>query len=403
MKNVAIVAEYNPFHTGHAYQIQRIREEFGADATVIALMSGTFVQRGDIAVADKWVRAEAAVRGGVDLVLELPFPYSMAGAEFYATAAVRLLRAIGGIDLLSFGSESGDLPLLLRTAENMQSDAFRASLRAALKENREGGYAKTTEDVYRSVFSEEMCDGLFRPNNILALEYLKALAAQGGAMRPHTVKREGADYTESGIVDAGHQSATAIRNALKAGDLSALSYLPEAAAHTYRAAIRDGVCPADAERLSPAILSFFRLNPTPTVRDLCDATGGLYTRLAKKSREATGIHSLATLSETKKYTNARIRRVMWFSFFGVTSSEVSAPPSYTQVLALNGRGQSFLKAAKRTATIPILTKPSDLRDLPPEAIPGKRRADVADEVAESAMPKPRAATALLRHTPFLEK
>ena len=96
MKNVAIVAEYNPFHTGHAYQIRRIREEFGADATVIALMSGTFVQRGDIAVADKWVRAEAAVRGGVDLVLELPFPYSMAGAEFYATAAVRLLRAIGG-------------------------------------------------------------------------------------------------------------------------------------------------------------------------------------------------------------------------------------------------------------------------------------------------------------------
>ena len=403
MKNVAVIAEYNPFHTGHAYQIRKIREAFGEETTVIAFMSGTFVQRGDIAIADKWVRAEAAVRGGADLVLEIPFPYSASGAEFYATAAVRLIRSVGGIDILSFGSESGDLTMLSRAAENMMTPEYQKAFREALKNTRGGGYPATAEEIYRRLFATDFAEDIFRPNNILAMEYLKAIAREDAGLLPHTVKREGADYAQCELTEDSHPSATAVRKHLLEGDLSALSYLPAEVAAVYRAAISRGECPADAERLSPAILSFFRLNPTPTVPEIRDATGGLYTRLAKKSREATGITSLATLSETKKYTNARIRRAMWFSFFGVTSSEVSAPPTYTQVLALNGRGQAFLKAAKRTAKIPILTKPSAKDALPPEAIPGKMRADAADEVAESAMPKPRAATALLRHTPFLAK
>ncbi len=403
MKNVAIVAEYNPFHTGHAYHIRKIREEFGEDATIIALMSGTFVQRGDIAIADKWVRAEAAVRGGVDLVLELPFPYSAAGAEFYADAAVSLLLSVGGIDVLSFGSESGDLDTLTRIASRMQTMEYKSALLSALKEKSPSGYPETAEAVYRSLYPNDRTENFFRPNNILAAEYLKALSKRGASVLPHTVKRAGADYTATTLTPGVHPSATALRALLRSNDRTALELMPRESADVYRAALLRGECPADAERLSPAILSFFRLNPTPTVSDIRDATGGLYTRLAKKSREATGITSLASLSETKKYTNARIRRAMWFSFFGVTSPEVSKAPAYTQVLALNGRGQSFLKNAKRKADIPILTKPSAIDALPPEAIPGKRRADAADEVAELAMPKPRAATALLRHTPFVLK
>lgn len=403
MKNVAVIAEYNPFHTGHAYHIRKVREEFGQDTTVIAFMSGTFVQRGDIAVADKWVRAEAAVQGGADLVLEIPFPYSAAGAEFYATAAVRLILSVGGIDVLSFGSEVGDTDALLRIAEHMQSDDYVFALKDALKDRRKDGFPASAEAVYRSVFPEENTEDFFRPNNILAIEYLKALSRENASVLPHTVKRVGAAYADDVLPTQGYPSATSLRKLLLAGDPSALSYMPKEVAQVYRGAILRGICPADAERLSPAVLSFFRLNPTPQNPDIRDAAGGLYTRLAKKSREATGISSLATLSETKKYTNARIRRAMWFSFFGVTSSEVSAPPTYTQVLALNGRGQAFLKAAKRTAKIPILTKPSAIDELTPEAIPGKRFSDATDEVAESAMPRPRAATALLRHTPFLKK
>lgn len=403
MKNVAVIAEYNPFHTGHAYHIRKIREEFGEESTVIALMSGNFVQRGDIAVADKWVRAEAAVRGGVDLVLELPFPYSAAGAEFYANAAVSLLLSLGGIDVLSFGSETGNLDTLSRICNRMQTEDYKTALASALLEKSSDGYPKIAEAVYRTLYPDDPADDFFRPNNILATEYLKAIARKGAGILPHTVRRIGADYASTALVVSEHPSATALRALLLTGDLSALDFMPPRVADTYRDAICRGICPVDAERLSPAILSFFRLNPTPTVPNLQDATGGLYTRLANKSREATGIASLASLAETKKYTNARIRRAMWYSFFGVTSSEVSNSPSYTQVLALNGRGQSFLKAAKRTATVAILTKPSAIGELPPEAIPGKRRADAADEVAELAMPTPRAATALLRHTPFLEK
>ena len=152
MKNVAIVSEYNPFHRGHAYQIRKIRDEFGADTRIIAIMGGHFTQRGEVAVADKYLRARAAVDAGISLVLELPFPYSSASAEVFAKGAVSIADDLGGIDILSFGSECGDVERLSRVAGRINSKDFQEAFEKA---NSKDGYARAMEQTYITLYGTE--------------------------------------------------------------------------------------------------------------------------------------------------------------------------------------------------------------------------------------------------------
>lgn len=401
MKTVAIISEYNPFHSGHEYQIKKIREEFGADTRIVAIMSGNYTQRGEISIMDKSLRAECAVRCGVNLVLELPFPFSSSSAEFFAKSGVRILDSIGVIDYLSFGSESGSISDLVKIAENMNTAEYKNLLNDNLRAKtvRNIGYPELCERTYKELYGKPKITSLSSPNNILALEYIKALSDINSRVIPHTVKRVGAGYSDNTIKEAEHQSASAIRNLLSEDIDSAIKYIPQSAKNVIIENYNNKF-PCESEKLATAVISHFRIN-SPTDVEFHDAGGGLYNRLKNASFEATTISKLTELADTKKYTTARIRRAVWFSFFGVTSSEVKELPLYTQVLAMDNVGKAILKEVKKISCFPIVTKPSSYSFLSDSAKHQKELSDKADAIFQLTKPNSVPGNLSLVTTPYI--
>lgn len=403
MVTVAVISEYNPFHLGHKYHIDKIREEFGDDTQIIAIMSGNYTQRGEIAFADKNLRAKLAVLSGVNLVLELPFPYSISSAEFFASAGVHIANSLGCVDYLSFGSELGDIEALTKIAKKLSSQKYKAELKQKIADNKNSktGYPELCEATYNSLYNEAL-GNIFTPNNILALEYIKALNSSKSRIKPHTVKRCGSGYNESEIAKNTFPSAMAIREKMVKGDISALDFLPNIAKNELLSVLGKDF-PTSAEKLDSAIISTFRLNSPTEKRDIHDAAGGLYNRLHSASFEADSIQSLTALCETKKYTTARIKRAIWYSYIGVTSSDVKSKPEYTQLLALDGTGRRVLKTIKKCGTIPIITKPSCSDNLSARAKTQKALSDKADSVFQLTKPAPVSGNYSLLCSPFVKK
>ena len=405
MKTVAIIAEYNPFHTGHEYQINKIRQEFGQDTRIIAIISGNYTQRGNIAIMDKSTRAECAVRCGVNLVLELPFPFSCSSAEFFAKSGVKIADSLGIIDILSFGSELGDIELLTKISKNMQSSEYEKKLSELISKNDEKrrGYPTLCEKAYKSLFGNDTASAFFTPNNILAIEYIKALLNLNSKIEPHTIKRYGSGYSENQITENQHQSATAIRNLLLSDIHSAVEYIPDLTKSTILFAYNNNEFPCNEENLSSAVISHFRLNSHSAKSDIHDADGGLYNRLRNASFEVASISKLTELADTKKYTSSRIRRAIWYSFFGVTSSEVKELPRYTQVLAMDNVGKSILKEVKKMTDFPVVTKPSSYDFLSERAKRQKELSDKADSIFQLTKPETTYGNISLKTSPFVLK
>ena len=405
MKIAAIIAEYNPFHNGHKYQIDTIRETLGQDTAIVAIMSGNFTQRGELAIADKTVRAEAAVMSGVNLVLELPFPYSMASAEFFASAGVHIAHKIGTVDYLIFGSELGDGAELSEIASNLASDEFSAALRelSASDEYKSCGYPELCEVAYRRTFDADVSSDIFSPNNILALEYIKSLKRESSDIRPITIKRTGAGYSDSFIHGETFQSATAIRELMTSGDNTAFDYMPKSAENAFSRALLSGTAPTNTALLDSAVISHFRMSSPGVTPDIQDAAGGLYNRLCELSAQTNSISALIAAASTKKYTTARIRRALWYSYFGVTSSDVRTPPCYTQVLAMDSVGRAVLKEIKRVSDFPVITKPASYRECTPEVIYQKELALRAESVFCLARKEPLCGSFPVKFTPFVKK
>ncbi len=382
MKVAAIISEYNPFHLGHEYQIREIRRLLGDDTAVIAIMSGNFTQRAEPAVCDKTIRAEAAVNCGVNLVLELPFPYSMSSAEFFAKSGVRIADRIGVVDYLAFGSESGDISELSNIAAAMSSDEYNLTLSALMSSDRckDIGYPELCQMALSRVYGKEITREFFTPNNILGIEYIKAISAEGGSITPITVRRCGSGYHDIINPMSEFQSATAIREELLAQNISALDYIPENARRIFMKAIENGKMPSDVTRLDLSVISSFRLNSPVADVDIQDASGGLYNRLCDMSAEANSISSLTSMAETKKYTKTRIKRAIWNTYFGVTSSDVRSLPAYTQVLAMDSVGRSVLKRIKKVSDFPVITKPSSYRELGEDVCRQKELSNKADAI-----------------------
>ena len=404
MKVAAIIAEYNPFHKGHMYQIDRVRELVGSDTAIIAIMSGNFTQRGEIAIADKTVRAKSTIDCGVNLVLELPFPYSMSSAEFFAKSGVYIADKLGVVDYLVFGSECGDIIELSKIAEIFGSEEFRTKLceLEKCKEHKSLGFPQLCEMAYKSMVCDICNCDFTMPNNILAIEYLIALMELDSKIEPITIKRIGANYNEDFICDTEIQSASAIRSNFKDHDISALDYVPKKARAIYFEAIKNGKMPADASLLDYSVISSFRLNSTAHDVDIHDAAGGLYNRLCEMSAEATSISSLMSMTDTKKYTKARIRRAIWNTYFGVTSSDVRALPSYTQVLAMDQIGRSVLKRIKKMSDFAVITKPSSYKDLGDVVIKQKELSGKADSIYGLTLKNPNSGRFSLTFTPYVK-
>ena len=345
METAGIVAEYNPFHRGHAWHIAETRRRLGGEAPVVCVMSGHWVQRGECALADKWLRAALALDRGADLVVELPTPWAMASAESFARGAVSLLAATGVVDVLSFGSETGELAPLEEAAAALDAPDYPERLRAALGRG-------LSFPAARQEAAGAAC--LSAPNNNLGVEYLRSLRALGSTIRPLTVPRQGAGH--DGPAAGGYASASELRRLLRAGR-------GEEAA-PYLTAPWSGEL-ADMQHIERAVLARLRTMGEGDWAALPDGGGaeGLPSRLAKAAREAVSLEDFYTRAKTRRYPHARLRRLALAAFLDLRAAERPAAPPYVRVLGLGGRGRALLRKMKDTCPLPVIVKPAQAREL----------------------------------------
>ncbi len=358
MNIAGITAEYNPFHTGHAYQISALRERLGRDTAVVAVMSGSWVQQGRPAVTDKWTRARMALNGGADLILELPTVWAAASAESFARGAVELLCRCGVIDTLCFGSETGELAPLLAAAECLDSPDYPEQLRKAL----EGGasFAAARQAAVEALIGPAGA-ALASPNNNLGVEYLRALRSLHSNIKPVTIRREGAAHNSLDRTGEGFRSATQLRQHLARGEWEAVRpYVPAGNLDILQSAPL-----ADPRLGERAVLACLRKMTAEDWAKLPDAGAGegLPQRLERAGRQCQSLDDFFTQAKTRRYAMARLRRMALWAFLGLTAADVPAEPPYLRVLGFNARGREVLKRMKTTAQLPILTKPAHAREL----------------------------------------
>ena len=355
MKAVGIVAEYNPFHSGHQYQIRKICESCGAETPIIAVMSGDFVQRGEAAAYDKFTRAEAAVRGGVSLVIELPLPWSLSSAEGFARGGVGLLGATGVVGALSFGSESGDLPALEKTAAVLDTPEFAEALKRELI----GGtpFAAVRARAARSLLGESAAV-LDTPNDLLAVEYIRAAAKLGyifGYIFDYTpVRREGSTHDGAG-------SASELRALLRAGE-SLAGRVPGEVWEVLRRADEAGYGFVSPESLRTAYLSRLREKTPEDFAAVPDAAEGLHFRLYEAARRGCSPEEIADLAKSKRYAHSRRRRMVMCAALGVRAGDANGIPPYIRVLAFDARGAALLREMKTSAALPVVVKSARVKD-----------------------------------------
>ena len=364
MRAAGIIAEYNPLHSGHLRLLEAGRALLGTDTAFVCVMSGNFVQRGDFALLRKHARAQAAVESGADLVLELPLPWAVSSAEDFADGGVRVLASTGLVDHLLFGSECGDAAALERTAAALLTPAFRDQLRRELPGA--VSYAAARERALGALLPEEAAL-LKSPNNILGIEYCKALLRQGADIRPVTVRREGSPH-DGPLTPGGHPSASALRTLLRAGERErALDLLPPAMRRAYEAEEAEGRAPVFRENSERAILARLRSMSAADFAALDPGREGVWNRLYDAVRSAATLQELLETAKTKRYAMARLRRMVLWAYLGLTPADLPADPPYLRVLAANETGCRLLSRMRRTAAVPVLTKPAQVRRLGPEA------------------------------------
>ena len=342
MKACGIICEYNPFHTGHKYQIDTVKKSFDA---VIAVMSGSFVQRGGVAIYDKWTRTRSALENGVDLVIELPVKYALSSAEGFAQGGVRILDSMGIVDALCFGSESGDILELTNCAKALLTESPDISQKIKVLMNEGLPYAKARAIAYEGILDAEL---LAQPNNILAIEYIKAILKSGSDLRPITIKRKGAGYHDEDVIE-GFASATALREKIRSGeDVSTFTPYDLLASVTY-----------DVNRLTSAFKYKLRTEGESAFDGIADMEPGLANRfLNELDRES--ITAIVDAVKTKRYAYTRLRRIVARVLLGLT--EDTKNPDYIRVLGMNDKGKELLSMMREKASFPIVNKVADFKD-----------------------------------------
>ena len=357
MRTAGIISEYNPFHRGHAWQLGELRRRLGADTAVVCAMSGNFVQRGDFAILRAHARAEAAVRGGADLVLELPLPWAIASAEGFAAGGVGVLAATGAVDTLVFGSECGDTETLKAVAAALESESFAAYLRQGLQEG--VSFAAAREAAARELLGDRAAV-LAQPNDILGVEYCKAIARQAAALMPLALPRRGVGH--DGGTAEGFASASHIRELLTNGE-DASAYLMAESAAIYARECAAGRAPVTMQNAERAVLSRLRAMCEEDFARYDSGNEGLYRRFYDAARTAASVDELLSAVKTKRYAYARLRRMLLAAYLDVTAADVPPEVPYLRVLACNSRGREVLRCMKTTAAAPVLTRSADVRRL----------------------------------------
>ncbi len=331
MHITGIICEYNPLHLGHRKQMNTIRKLYGPESAIVCLMSGNFVQRGHPAIFDKMTRAKAALESGADLVLELPVTYALSSAEGFAAGGVRLLSPI--CDSLCFGAETPQG--LLQGAQALLSPEFAELLKQMLAQGFSFPAAR------QKALAQMGIDPILvsAPNNILALEYCKAILTQNSRMEPLPICREGGYHNVE--VDPKNPSATALRQLIQSGqDIS--PYIPAPQAGTVHSLLQG----------EKAMLARLRTMTAADFESLPYGSEGLWMKLMHSCRRHSSLEEIFTATKSKRYTRSRLDRMVMCAFLGLTAADLTAPAPYTRVLALNTKGRTVLRQARQSQWLP---------------------------------------------------
>lgn len=375
-KAVGIIAEYNPFHNGHAYQIEQSKEKTHADFTVV-LMSGDFVQRGAPAIFSKHERAKMALLGGADIVLELPGPYATGSAEFFARGGVGIFQALNCMNFLSFGSESGDISACLQAAEVLLEEPpfYRKALKEALRQGASFPAARKTALKVYSMESSLPINAAFldTPNNILGIEYCKALLTQKSPIHPITIERKGSSY-HSTELDPHFPSASAIRTALKKQNtghpdpLSVFSQTQPKPVWDYMESLLSARTLMEGNDFS-LLLKYQLMQHTPeSLCQFADLSPDLCRRIYKQLNSFQSFSQFVLQLKTKELTYTRICRGLLHALLGITQEMQMQEPSYVRLLGFRKDHSAFLRTMQKKSRIPIITKAADYqKQLSPSA------------------------------------
>lgn len=331
-KNVTgLICEFNPFHNGHQYILDKIRQSTGG--YIACVMSGNFVQRGECAIVDKWKRAEAALRCGADLVIELPLPFAVSTAEKFAAGGISLLNGLNCVDRLTFGSETGDIDLIVKTAEYLLSEKFKADIRPEI----DGGTPFASARSRAAALNLGCAEILNNSNDILGVEYVKALIQSNSSIKPEAIKRHAIGHDKGSSGDFA--SASEVRRILRSGG-DPWRFMPEAAAEI----LKSGYNPAILANLERAVLYKLRTMSAGDIRKLPDISEGIEYRIKAAAGNAGSIEELYSMIKSKRYSHARIRRIVLSALLGIRSAHSEKMP-YIRILGMNENGRDIIGRA----------------------------------------------------------
>lgn len=368
MKTVGLITEYNPFHNGHAYHIEKAKMLTGADR-VIVVMSGDFVQRGAPAVMPKHLRTESALLSGASLIIELPVCFATGSAEYFAQGSISLLNRLGCIDSICFGSECGDLHLLKEIAQILADEPieYQTALKQALKE---GASFPAARQEALNIYSDKYSEILTSPNNILGIEYLKALAKIHSKMEPFTIKRIGAGYHDMDI-DGQFSSATAIRSDIyQLADVNSSSEsLPlthiqtqvPSSCHELMKKNYQTRYPVKADDFSLLLKAKLLSETAGSLSHYLDMSPELANRILRLRNDYLSFEQFCDLLKTKELTRSRISRSFIHVLLGITNdwlTAIKAPAPYARILGFRRDHADLLGILKRTSDIPLITSPA---------------------------------------------
>ena len=345
-KVLGIIAEYNPFHNGHLYHINESKKAVNADY-VVAIISGNFVQRGDTSLVDKWSKAEMAIKNGADLVIELPLLYSISSAENFAEGGIKMLNSFNIVDYISFGSELCDVNTLNEFADVLfhEPKEFVSVLNHELSKG--FSYPKARENALLMYLNDirKYANILSSPNNILAIEYLKALKKYKSSIVPVSIDRNKVDYNSTEIVD-GFASATAIRKIAMTNDVWSLRQaMPKSSFDIMYDCLRSGKTVSSLSKFEKEIIYNLRKMSVSEIANLPDVSEGLEYSIKNAANSCNTIDELISIVKSKRYTTTRLRRILVYCLLGITKKDIQDSRKvipYARVLGFNDKGKELL-------------------------------------------------------------
>ena len=373
MSNVlGIIAEYNPFHNGHLYQLNSSKSITNSDYS-IAIISGNFTQRGDVAIVDKWTRAQMALENGIDLVIELPTVYAISSAENFASGAVKILDSLGIVNFLSFGSECNDISILSQVTDVLVDEPPEYKTLLSHELDKGVSFPKARERALMMYLNDvrRFASVLSSPNNILGIEYLKALKRQKSPMQPIAIQRKDSKYNDDTIpTDSQFASATALRKLCATHHSDILQrFMPEASYNLLSSAMENGNIVKSLSDFDKLIIYTLRKMTTDEIANLPDVSEGLEFAIKSAVNQCNTVSELLSIINTKRYTQTRLQRILLYAILGITKKDMQLSKTtkpYIRVLGFNDKGRELIsEISKRNKKLTMISSVKKFMDSNP--------------------------------------